>query len=112
MAEEEVAAASAPTTEPIETSTAPAVAATSSAASRGRFDSLASLGRASVAPKAAAAPVLDEAILWNAPAAPTKRIVSVFLDDEKSADLDLLLADEAGSEAEDAVFAAWGEEFL
>ena len=112
MAEEEVAAASAPATEPIETSTAPAVAETSSAASRGRFDSLASLGRVSVAAKAAAAPVLDEAILWNAHAAPAKRVVSVFMADEKSADLDLLLADEAGSEAEDAVFAAWGEELL
>jgi hypothetical protein len=112
IAEEEVAAASAPATEPIATSTNPVVAETPAASNRGRFDSLASLGRASVAAKAAETPVLDEAILWNASAVPTKRVVSVFLDDEKSADLDLLLADEAGSEAEDAVFAAWGEELL
>jgi hypothetical protein len=110
MAEEEVA--SAPTTEPITTSTPAVVAEEPVAASRGRFDSLASLGRTSVAAKFAATPVLDEAILWNGPAAPTKRSVSIYLDEEKSAELDLLLADEAGSEAEDAAFAAWGEELL
>jgi hypothetical protein len=78
----------------------------------GRFDSLASLGRTAAAGKSAAAPVLDESLLWNGVAAPAKRVVSVFLDDEKSAELDLLLAGEADGDAEDAVFAAWGEELL
>lgn len=114
MAEEEkaVAAESAPATASIATPTSLVVADEPAAASRGRFDSLASLGRGAVAAKAVAAAVLDEAILWNGPAVPTKRVASVYLDEEKSAELDLLLAEEAGSEAEDAVFAAWGEELL
>jgi hypothetical protein len=111
-AQEEVAAEPAPTAETTAATTSPAVADESAVASRGRFDSLASLGRAAAAARSAAAPVLDEAILWNGPAAPPKRVASIFLDEEKSAELDLLLADEAGSEAEDAVFAAWGEELL
>ena len=110
MAEEEVA--SAPTTESIATSTPSVVAEEPAAARRSRFDSLASLGRTAVAAKSAATPFLDEAILWNGQAAPTKRSVFIYLDDEKSAELDLLLAGEADGDAEDAVFAAWGEELL
>ena len=95
-----------------ETTTVAAVAAQPAAERSGPFDSLASLGRAVAAGKSAAAPILDEAILWNGLAAPSKRIASIFLDEEKSAELDLLLANEAGCEAEDAAFAAWGEELL
>jgi predicted outer membrane repeat protein len=109
--EEEVAVAPAPTAETAAATTSPAVADEPAAVRRGRFDSLASLGRIAAA-KAAAAPVLDETVLWNGFAAAPKRVASIFLEEEKLAELDLLLADEADSEAEDAVFAAWGEELL
>ena len=77
----------------------------------GRFDSLASRGRAAAAVSTAEI-VVDGSILWNDVAAPAKRFVSVFLEEEKLAELDLLLAGEADGEAEDAVFAAWGDEIL
>jgi hypothetical protein len=109
--EEEVAAKPAPAAETAAATTSPTVADDPAAVRRGRFDSLASLGRIA-ASKVAATPVLDEAILWNGFAAPPKRVATIFLEEEKLAELDLLLADKADGEAEDAAFAAWGEELL
>ncbi|MBL9163607.1 MAG: hypothetical protein JNL18_12815 [Planctomycetaceae bacterium] len=84
-----------------------------SASAAGRFDSLASLGRlAASAPVATT--VLDESLLWNGATGPAKRVASIFLDVEKAAELESLFAGEGESDgnAEDAVFAAWGEELL
>ncbi len=113
LAEEE--AALAPASGDVVASAAPMAAAVADVEPTeltGRFDSLASLGRTAAAGKSAAAPVLDESVLWNGFAAPPKRLASIFLEEEKLAELDLLLAEEADSDAEDAVFAAWGEELL
>ena len=77
------------------------------------FDALASLGGPSAtAAKSAAAQFVDESLRWNDFTAPKRRVASVFLADERAEELDLLFAAGDDCEADDAAFAAWGEELL
>jgi hypothetical protein len=91
---------------------APAAATSRSATRSGRFDWLASLGRGEGASLRQEFRIADESLLWRDLAATPPRIPSSFLAEESMADLELLLAGEADGDAEDAVFAAWGEGLL
>jgi predicted outer membrane repeat protein len=117
LAEEEAAPAPTPSLAASSASddvlaSAPAVESNQVEARGNRYGSLASLGRSSVAAaKATAAQTFDDSLLWNEVAGPKARVTSVFLDDERLEELDLLLSTDDDA-AGDAVFAAWGEELL